>query len=122
LGLCPSSFESGEADDRKGHITRQGSGRLRKILCQAAWTAVRRDPATHAVWERIKGGRPKRGKKAIVAVMRQLAIRMWHVALACGVSTDLVGREMPPPQWCPAPQAVAKNKKRMGRAFAQGAK
>ncbi len=33
LGLTPSSNESGEANDRKGHITRQGSSRVRKVLC-----------------------------------------------------------------------------------------
>ena len=37
LGLCPSSHESGETNNRKGRITRQGPSRLRKLLCQAAW-------------------------------------------------------------------------------------
>lgn len=118
LGLCPSSFESGEADDRKGHITRQGSGRVRKVLCQAAWAAVRTDPAAHTTWERIKGSRPQRGKKAIVAVMRQLGIRMWHAALACGVCTDLVAREIPPPQWCEAPQGTGKKPSRRAAVLA----
>jgi transposase len=36
-GMAPSSYESGEADDRKGHITRQGSPRVSHVLCQAAW-------------------------------------------------------------------------------------
>ena len=91
LGLCPSSHESGETNNRKGHITRQGPSWLRKVLCQAAWTAVRCDDATRARWERIRGGRSTRGKKAIVAVMRQLAIQMWHVALSVGVDKDLMG-------------------------------
>ena len=47
LGVIPSASESGEADDRKGHITRQGPGRVRKVLCQAAWTAIRLDPKVH---------------------------------------------------------------------------
>ena len=36
IGIVPSSDESGEASDRKGHITHQGSWRLRKGLCQGA--------------------------------------------------------------------------------------
>ena len=31
LGLCPSSHESGETDNRKGRITGQGPSRLRKL-------------------------------------------------------------------------------------------
>lgn len=99
LGLCPSSFESGEANDRKGHITRQGPGRLRKVLCQAAWAAVRTDPATAATWVRIKRGNSRRGKKAVVAVMRKLGIVMWHKALAAGVGQELTPPPRPAPRW-----------------------
>jgi transposase len=99
LGLTPAAKESGEASDRKGHITRQGGSRLRKMLCQAAWAAIRRDAAVRTAWERIRGSRPGRGKKAIVAIMRRLGIRMWHVALAAGVSGDLATRPIPPPCW-----------------------
>lgn len=96
LGLCPASYESGQQDDRKGHITRQGPGRVRKVLCQAAWVAIRCDESTHADWERIRAGSPKRGKKAAVAIMRKMAIRMWHVALSVGVSVNLVADQHPP--------------------------
>jgi transposase len=99
LGLCPSSFESGNADDRKGHITRQGPGRVRKVLCQAAWAAIRTDEATRATWLRIQGNKPGRSKKAVVAIMRKLAIVMWHRALAVGVSTELTSPPLPPPRW-----------------------
>ena len=102
LGLCPSSFESGESNDRKGHITRQGPGRVRKVLCQAAWAAVRLDPEIRKRWERIKGGRSGRGKKAIVAVMRHLGIVMWHAASSVGVSTELSQTEIRPPSWTSA--------------------
>jgi hypothetical protein len=47
------------------------------------------------------GDRPQRGKKAIVAMMRRLGIRLWHVALAAGVSSDLVARPKPPPRQAP---------------------
>jgi transposase len=99
LGLCPSSFESGEVNDRKGHITRQGPGRLRKVLCQAAWAAVRTDAATAATWLRIKRGSSRRGKKAVVAVMRKLGILMWHKALSAGVAQELIPPPRPAPRW-----------------------
>jgi transposase len=95
LGLCPASFESGDSNDRKGHITRQGPSRLRRMLCQAVWSSLSRDHEVSAAYERIKGGKPQRNKKAIVALMRRLGIMMWHRALDCGVSSDLFGRGGP---------------------------
>ena len=80
VGLAPSSKESGETDDRKGHITHQGPARLRYVLCQAVWNRVRFDPHEKAVYERIVARNPKHKKIAAVAAMRRLAIRMWHVA------------------------------------------
>jgi transposase len=95
LGLCPASFESGEANNRKGRITRQGPARLRRMLCQAAWSSIGRDDDATAAYERIQGGKPGRKKKAIVAVMRRLGIRMWHRAMEAGVSDELIGRGGP---------------------------
>jgi transposase len=79
LGLTPSSFESGESDDRKGRITRQGSSRVRKMLCQSAWIHIRYNPYEKSVYDRILRRNPKRKKKAIVATMRRLGIRLWHI-------------------------------------------
>jgi transposase len=93
LGLCPASYESGETTDRKGHITRQGPARLRRMLCQAVWAGLRCDPAIGAAFTRLHHGKKDRRKKAVVALMRQLAIRMWHRALEQGVSSELVGRQ-----------------------------
>lgn len=80
VGLAPSSKESGETDDRKGHITHQGPARVRYVLCQAVWSRVQYDPNERAVYERIVARNPKHKKIAVVAGMRRLAIRMWHVA------------------------------------------
>lgn len=82
LGVVPSTFESGASDDRKGRITRQGPARVRHVLCQAAWNCVRGDPHERLIYARIVSKNPKRKKKALVATMRRLAIRMWHVASA----------------------------------------
>jgi len=78
LGLAPRSFESGNATDRKGHITHQGSSRVRKMLCQATWARVRWDRQEQQAYERIVARNPKKKKIAVVASMRRLAIRMWH--------------------------------------------
>ena len=80
LGLAPTCRESGEETDRKGHITREGSARMRKILCQAAWVRTVYDTAEARVYERIAGRNPKHKKIAIVACMRRLGILMWHLA------------------------------------------
>lgn len=78
LGLVPASYESGDADDRKGHITRLGPSRVRKVLNQAAWHLVRLDP----LWRKRYEGIASRGgaKTAIVAVMRKLGIELWQRA------------------------------------------
>ena len=81
LGVVPSSNESGEASDRKGHITHQGSPRVRRVLCQACWSRTRCNKTEKAMYQRIKTKRPKNTKVAIVAAMRRLAIQMWHRGL-----------------------------------------
>jgi len=95
LGLCPSSFESGETSDRKGRITRQGPARLRKMLCQAAWVSLIHCDESSQTYRRIKAGKSNRTKKALVAVMRHLAIKMWHQAKSCDVAEELRGRGGP---------------------------
>ena len=89
LGLVPSSDETGEASDRKGRITRQGPRRVRKLLCQAVHAWVRTEAAQRSVYQRIVRKNPKKKKKAVVACMRRLGIRLWHVGRRaqerCGV-------------------------------------
>ncbi len=80
-GLTPSSHESGEASDRKGHITHQGPRRLRKLLAQAVQSWVRWDPVAAEAYGRLVARNPKKKRIAKVAMMRRLAIRLWHAAL-----------------------------------------
>lgn len=84
LGLVPCADESGERNDRKGHITRQGPGRVRKVLCQAVWARIRSDPQARAVYQVLVARNPKHRKIAVVAMMRRLAIAMWHGGLRAG--------------------------------------
>lgn len=72
-GLTPSEHSSGE-HVRQGHISRQGRSVLRKILVEAAWVAIGKDPSLRAVYERISHRRG--GKRAIVGVARRLVGRI----------------------------------------------
>lgn len=68
-GLTPMEFSSGETR-RLGHITRQGNSRLRAVLVECAWVAIKMDPALHKAFLRISVRAGK--KKAIVAIARKL--------------------------------------------------
>jgi transposase len=81
LGVVPSANESGETDDRKGHITHQGPARVRYVLCQAVWNLVKHDTQEKIIYERIVKKNPKHKKIAVVASMRRLAVRLWHAGL-----------------------------------------
>jgi transposase len=85
LGLAPSAHESGERNDCKGRITRQGPSQVRHVLCQAAWTAIRCSEEWRATYDRIRAGSKPRNKIAIVAVMRKLGITMWQTARSAEV-------------------------------------
>jgi transposase len=80
IGIVPGQDQSGEKD-HKGHITHQGSWRIRKVLNQTAWMLLRsKDPWARSWFTRVAA---RRGRKvALVGLMRQLAIRMWHESLA----------------------------------------
>lgn len=72
-GLTPTEHSSGETV-RKGHITRQGKSFLRMYLNQAAWRAIRKDPALKDTFSNIA---TRAGvKRAIQAIARKLIGRI----------------------------------------------
>jgi transposase len=72
-GLTPSEYSSGE-HVRQGHISRQGRAVLRKILVEASWVAIAKDPCLREIYDRISS---KCGvKRAIIGVARRLVGRM----------------------------------------------
>jgi len=76
-GLTPGCRNSGEATDRLGSITKQGSATARFILGQLVLHVLRKDAWMRAWYARIK---KRRGSKiARVAVMRRLATILWHM-------------------------------------------
>jgi transposase len=72
-GLTPAEFSSGD-HTRRGHISRQGSSRLRAILVEVAWRAIRKDKFLEEGYQRLK--RTRGGKRAIVAIARRLIGRI----------------------------------------------
>jgi transposase len=86
-GLTPGSRNSGEATQRLGSITKQGSALARFLLGQLVLHVLRKD-----TWMRtwFRGIKRRRGSKiARVAVMRRLTTILWHMltkneAYACG--------------------------------------
>ena len=95
LGLTPTSNESGDNSNRKGHISRQGPGRVRKVLCQATWAALGHDPEVRANYDRMVRRNPKRKNVATVAFMRRLGIRLWHRGLEAQQRVDAFGTGPP---------------------------
>jgi transposase len=76
-GLAPRVSRSG-ATVKGGPILKTGNPRLRRVLVQASWQWVRRDPAAKALFKHLLS---ETGcvQKAIVAVARHLAILLWHL-------------------------------------------
>ena len=76
FGLTPGSRNSGEKE-RLGHITKAGSGMARWVLGQASRHILRTDPEMRAWFKKIK--RKKGSGVARVAVMRRMAMILWHM-------------------------------------------
>ena len=76
-GLTPGCRNSGEATDRLGSITKQGSAMARFVLGHMVLHVLRRDGPMKAWYSRIK--RRRGSKIARVAVMRRLATIIWHM-------------------------------------------
>ena len=105
LGLVPSENSSGESK-RRGHITRTGNSRVRRVLVEAAWayrfsasmsTAIRERndgvarPIRDIAWkaqERLhrryarRGGRGMCKQKTVTAIARELAGFVWAIGQA----------------------------------------
>ncbi len=72
FGLIPSEDSSG-GKTRMGRITRQGPAIIRKLLCEAAWRAIRFSPEIKAFFEKVQRNDCDRKKIAVVATGHYLA-------------------------------------------------
>jgi transposase len=77
FGLTPGCRNSGNAQDRLGSITKQGSKTARFILGQLVVHLLKHDPKMREWYRRIK---LRRGSKiGRVAVMRRITTILWHM-------------------------------------------
>ena len=85
-GLDPQERSSGETV-RTGGITKQGNRRLRTLLVEAAWSAIRpgQDAALRQFYFHLLAHKP--AGVAIVAVARKLALRLYRL-LREGIEYD----------------------------------
>jgi transposase len=78
LGLTPSEFSTGQYV-RQGRITRCGNKRVRTCLVESSWHLITKDPWMRRKYERLKQW--KGGKRAIIAIARNLIIRVRRILL-----------------------------------------
>jgi transposase len=76
-GITPGCRNSGEATQRLGSITKEGSALARFLLGQLVLQVLRKDRRMKEWFQRIK--RRRGAKIARVAVMRRLATILWHM-------------------------------------------
>jgi transposase len=76
LGLTPRCRSTGETE-RLGSITKEGSAIVRFLLAQAVVHVLRSDGQMREWYKRIK--RRRGSKIARVAVMRRMAVIIWHM-------------------------------------------
>lgn len=76
VGLIPDAHASGETE-HTGGITKRRHAQLRAALVEAAWTAVRKDPALLMAFQQLS--RRMRKTRAIVKIARKLLNRVRYV-------------------------------------------
>ena len=79
-GLTPTPWQSGGLDNEQG-ISKAGNARLRRTMVQLAWFWLRNQPQSAlSLWyrERVRDGRGRIKRIAIVALARKLLIALWR--------------------------------------------
>lgn len=80
VGLAPTPYQSGGSNREQG-ISKAGSGRLRALLVELAWSWQRHQPdSADTRWFKTRFGASKRSRKVgIVALARRLLIALWRM-------------------------------------------
>ena len=73
--------------NRLGHITKDGPPVMRKLICEATWTAVKKCPAFKRFFERVMADKPERKKIALVAAAHRM-IRVMGAMMRSGAAYD----------------------------------
>jgi transposase len=86
FGLVPCQDASADRN-RLGHITRDGPPVMRKLICEATWTAIKKCPRFKQFFEQVSGGKSERKKIALVATMHRM-VKVMGAMLRSGESYD----------------------------------
>lgn len=86
FGLVPCQDASADRN-RLGHITRDGPPVMRKLICEATWTAIKKCPRFKQFFEQVMGGKSERKKIALVATMHRM-IKVMGAMLRSGQAYD----------------------------------
>jgi transposase len=78
MGLTPSEYSTGQYV-RQGRITRCGNKRARTCLVESSWHLIVKDPFMRFKYMTLKNR--KGGKRAIIAIARNLIIRIRRILL-----------------------------------------
>lgn len=78
IGLCPTEFSSGDSE-RIGPLTPRHHSMLRSLLVEAAWVAIRLDPAMLLAYNEYK--KRMSGKRAIIRIARKMLNRIYYILL-----------------------------------------
>jgi len=76
VGLVPSTYSSGETEYDRGMSFRHNKF-LRPLLIEAAWTAIRKDPALTLKFSELIKQMPR--QRAIIRIAKKLLRRIYHV-------------------------------------------
>jgi len=76
VGLTPKQHQSGNSMRTMG-ITKEGSAHVRWVMVQAAWIAIRMDPALRQFFKKLEA--QKGSSIAICAVARKMVVAAWHI-------------------------------------------
>jgi len=76
IGLIPSEHSSGEKENRN-HMTRRGKGILRRIIIEASWIAIRKDPGLLMNYTELT--KRMKGNRAIKTISRKMIARIMFV-------------------------------------------
>lgn len=76
IGLVPCVYASGDME-KVGHMTYRGHDLLKCLLVEAAWMAIRRDPALMLQYQALT--KRMKGNKAIIRIVRKLINRIRYV-------------------------------------------
>jgi transposase len=79
VGFCPDTDSSGDTERDRG-ITSRRHKQLRSALIEAAWTAIRIDPALMDAYQKLT--KRMKGQHAIIRIARKLLRRMRAILIS----------------------------------------